>query len=71
MHGSVQVNLIFNPTMFGTKRRNNALPGQYDTDKDEGKEDPLPTRGISKQRQGPPCHSFFQSMVIEKQWKHS
>jgi hypothetical protein len=67
--GSVQVNLIVDPTMFGDKRGNNALPGRYDTDEDEGEEGSLPADGTSRRRQGPPRRSFFQSMAMEEQWK--
>ena len=69
--GSVQVNLIVDPTMFGTKRGNNALPGRYDTDEDEGEEGSLPADGTSRRRQGTPRRSFFQSMAIEEQWKYA
>jgi hypothetical protein len=67
--GSVQVNLIVDPTMFGTQRGNNSLPGRYDSDEDE--EGSLPADGTSRQRQGPPRRSFFQSVVIEEQWKYA
>jgi len=67
--GSVQVNLIVDPTMFGTKRGNDTLPGQYDTDEDE--EGSVPADGTSRRRQGPPRRSFFQSMAMEEQWKYA
>jgi len=67
--GSVQVNLIVDPTMFGSKRGNNAHPGRYDTDEDEDEEGPLPADGTSRRRQGPPRRSFFQSMAMEEQWR--
>lgn len=69
--GSVQVNLIVDPTMFGTQRGNNGLPGRYDTDEDEDEEGPLPADGTSRRRQGPPRRSFFQSMAMEEQWKYA
>ena len=69
--GSVQVNLIVDPTMFGTKRGNDALPGRYDTDEAEEEEGPLPADGTSRRKQGPPRRSFFQSMVMEEQWKYA
>ena len=67
--GSVQVNLIVDPTMLGTQRGNNTLPGRYDTDEDE--EGSLPGDGTSRRRQGPPRRSFFQSMAMEEQWKYA
>ena len=67
--GSVQVNLIVDPTMFDTTRGNNTLPGQYDTDEDEGGS--VPADGTSRRRQGPPRRSFFQSMAMEERWKYA
>jgi hypothetical protein len=69
--GSVQVNLIVDPTMFGTKRGSSALPGQYDTDEGEDEEGSLPADGTARRRQGPPRRSFFQSMAMEEQWKYA
>jgi hypothetical protein len=65
----VQVNLIVDPTMFGTKRGKGTLPGRYDSDSDE--ENSLPADGTSRRRQGPPRRGFFQSMAMEEQWNYA